>query len=102
MAGSAVFAASLRPCPVCGVPFSPANGKRYCGAECKDLETFLGAATRKLRAISFYETPDGRAAKIRVRGRIRGLANKLGNRWQRPRDAAGKFMRREATWPAAR
>jgi len=82
-------------CQICGTPIPRGNGTvplKFCGDRCKAASNFVAAAERAVGAIVFPETAEGREAQRRLRARIRGLANKMGNKWMRPRDKRGRFL----------
>lgn len=82
-------------CHTCGAPIEQAPGmpsnRRYCGRSCKDAATYLAAAERCILAIVAGNAEAGPL----LRARLRGMANKMGNDWRRPRGAGGRFLRKE-------
>jgi hypothetical protein len=63
--------------------------------DCRRFRYFLAAALRHLDAITFYETAAGRKAQKIVRGDLIAAANRIPSDWIRPRDAKGKWLKRQ-------
>lgn len=75
-------------CATCGAPLPEGAPRRYCGRPCKDAATYLAAAERCILAIVAGNAEAGPL----LRARLRGMANKMGNEWRRPRGAGGRFL----------
>lgn len=65
----------------------PAGSHAAITASAADFINYLAAAQRKLSTIELSE-----GAAARVRRRLIAAANRIPARWQRPRDAAGRFL----------